>query len=316
MERPEINNSIFISVVIPIFNEEENLPVLTERLLNVLSQYNKFEIIYINDGSTDNSPNIIEELCDKNKSIKLVNFSRNFGHQAAISAGIDYAEGDAVIVMDGDLQDPPELLPEFIEKWKEGYDVVYAIRKHRRENILKRTAYYIFYRLLNRISEINIPLDTGDFSIMDRKIIDHIKSLPEKNRFVRGIRSWIGFKHIGLEYSRQKRNLGEPKYTTGKLIKLALDGFYSFSRKPLKFALQIGAVITISSFMVIMIILYLKLISDMNISGSVIILIAVLLLGGIQLIMLGIMGEYIGRIYDEVKGRPSFIVKSTKNIKE
>lgn len=313
-----LNNSrnTFISVVIPVFNEAENLPVLTERLSHILIQYSKYEIIFINDGSVDNSAMIIEDLCKQNKSIKLVNLSRNYGHQAAISAGIIYAKGDAVIVMDADLQDPPEVIPQFIEKWQEGYDVVYAIRRNRKENILKRLSYYVFYRLLNRISDINIPFDSGDFSIMDKNIVNLINSFPERNRFIRGIRAWLGFRHVGLEYDRNERYSGKPKYTIKKLIKLASDGIYTFSYKPLLIASRMGIVITLSAFLGILIVLYLKLFTNSYIPGFAGITIIMLFLGGIQLVVLGIMGEYIGRIYDEVKGRPYYIIQSTTNIEQ
>lgn len=314
MQKIRDDNNIFISVVIPIFNEEENLPILTDRLLSSLSRYNRFEIIYVNDGSVDNSKKIIEQLCDQNGSVKLIDFSRNFGHQSALSAGIKYAAGDAVIIMDGDLQDPPEVLPQFVEKWKEGYDVVYAIRKDRKENILKKSAYYIFYRLLDKVSDIAIPLDSGDFSIMDKKIVNHLNLFSEKNKFIRGIRAWVGFKQIGLTYERQSRLSGRSKYALTKLISLALDGIISFSRKPLLISSHLGIIITIISFLGILIVLYLKLFTSIFISGFAGIAILILFMGGIQLFLIGILGEYVGRVSDEVKNRPNFIVQSTKNL--
>jgi len=305
---------IFISAVIPIFNEEENLPVLTEKLTRVLSQYAKYEIIYINDGSKDNSERLISDYCKKNSSIKLINLSRNFGHQQAITAGLNYANGDAVVIMDGDLQDPPEVIPEFVDKWQEGYDVVYAIRTKRKENIFKKLAYFIFYRFLNKISDVKIPLDSGDFSILDKEIVNQLNLLPEKNRFVRGIRAWLGFKQIGIEYERDARNAGKPKYTFKKLLQLALDGILSFSHKPLIIATHLGMIITFISFISILVVIYLKLFTTITVVGYASYMTVMLFMGGIQLFMIGILGEYIGRIYDEVKNRPNYIVNKTQNI--
>lgn len=306
------NSNFYISVVIPIYNEKENLPLLTERLVRVLSQYKKFEIIYVDDGSRDISCQLILEQAKQHKQIKLVKLSRNFGHQEAISAGIEYSEGDAVIVMDGDLQDPPEVLPMFIDKWQEGFEVVYAIREKRKENIFKRFAYYCFYRLLRYLSTVEIPLDSGDFSLMDRKVVDLLNRIPEKNRFVRGIRSWLGFRQTGLAYERQARHAGTPKYTFTKLFLLAYNGLTSFSTGPVKMASHLGLFFTGLSFVGMMWVLYHKLILKTEIAqGWASTIFVILFMSGIQLIIMGIQGEYIARIFIEVKNRPNFIVGET-----
>lgn len=298
------------SIVIPIYNEEENLSELYSRLTAVMfSLQEPYEVILVDDGSRDNSLNIMREMHQRDERINIISLSRNFGHQIAISAGIEHASGKAVIVMDGDLQDPPEVLPQFIQKWKEGWDVVYAVRRKRKENLFKRTAYAIFYRLLKKISSIDIPLDSGDFSIMDRKIVDILKSIPERTRFVRGIRTWIGFKQMGLEYERDKRFAGEAKYNFKKLVKLALDGLISFSYVPLKLAVSFGFVISGVSFLGAIATLFQRLFTDTTVPGYATTVISILFLGGIQLITIGILGEYIGRIYDEVKQRPLYIIQ-------
>lgn len=306
----------YISVVIPVYNEEDNLPVLNRKLTEELGKYSQYEIIYINDGSYDASISIIQNFCLENKFVKLINLSRNFGHQSAISAGIEKAQGDALILMDGDLQDPPEFIHSLIEKWQEGYDVVYAVRKKRKENPIKKLAYFVFYRLLERVSDINIPLDSGDFSLLDKKVVTHIKNLPEKNRFVRGIRSWLGFKQVGIEYKRSCRYAGKPKYTFIKLCKLALDGIFSTSYKPLTFSTNLGLIVMILSFLGILIVFYYKLFTDMDVPGYASLMSVLLFMSGVQFFIIGILGEYVGRIYDEVKQRPNFIIESSINIEE
>lgn len=243
-----MKNFPFVSVVIPIFNEEENLSELDNRLHKTLQIYEKYEVVFVNDGSHDRSFEIIKEFQKGNKNYKILDFSRNFGHQAAITAGINFSKGDVVIVMDGDLQDPPEQIPIFVEKWQEGYDVVYAVREKRKENFLKRMAYFTFYRILDHMSEFPIPLDSGDFGLIDRKIADLLKQLPEKNRYVRGLRAWLGFKQIGITYERDSRFAGTPKYTFRSLIKLASDGIISFSDYPLKLSIKFGFLVSSFSF--------------------------------------------------------------------
>ncbi len=301
-----------ISLIFPVYNEENILPVLYERVYRIINQleYN-VEVLLVNDGSQDNSLNLMKQFHKKDTRFKVIDFSRNFGHQIAITAGIDFAEGDAVVLMDADLQDPPELLPKFLKKWQEGYQVVYTVRKTRREPLVKRLAYSTFYRILQKISNISIPLDSGDFCLMDRSVLKIITSMPERNRFVRGLRSWVGFRQIGIEYDRDERHSGEVKYTFPKLMKLALDGIISFSYFPLQIASYAGFIVSGISFLGILVYLYKKLFIGGEPQGFPTLVILILFMGGIQLTSLGIIGEYIGRIYDEVKQRPTYVVKET-----
>jgi glycosyltransferase involved in cell wall biosynthesis len=301
-----------ISLIFPVYNEEEVLPVLDERVRRMIDQLEyDFEVILINDGSQDKSLDLMKQFHEADPRFKVIDFSRNFGHQVAITAGIDFAVGDAVILMDADLQDPPELLPQFLSKWNEGYQVVYAVRKSRQEHLFKRLSYAVFYRVLQHISDIPIPLDSGDFCLMDRVVVDTLKSMPERNRFVRGLRSWAGFHQISLKYDREKRYSGEVKYTLSKLMKLAFDGIFAFSYFPLQLASYMGFIISFISFLGILVYLYKKLFVGGEPQGFPTLVILILFMGGIQLIFLGIIGEYIGRIYDEVKKRPTYVVRST-----
>lgn len=301
-----------ISLVIPIHNEQEILPILYERIKTASEDWqDQYEVIFVDDGSQDSSLEIIKDLNSRDNCIKAISFSRNFGHQTAVSAGLQYTTGDVVIVMDGDLQDPPEQIIDFLEKWKQGYEVVYAIRKKRKEMWYKKIAYYSFYRLLNWMSSIKIPLDTGDFCLMDRVIVDHLNSLPERNRFVRGLRAWIGYKQIGIPYERSARLAGEAKYTFKKLLRLAFDGLINFSYRPLQIFTSLGAIISMLSLLAGAYYLLQWFINPAlreELPGYTSLIIAVLFLGGVQLISIGVLGEYIGRIFDEVKGRPLFIV--------
>ena len=301
-----------ISLVFPVYNEEEVLPMLYERVRRALTQLPyETEVILVNDGSRDRSLELMTRYHQEDPRFKIVDFSRNFGHQVAITAGMDASSGDAVILMDADLQDPPELLPQFLKTWEDGYHVVYAVRKTRQEHALKQFAYRAFYRILQKISNIPIPLDSGDFCLMDRVVVDTIKSMDERHRFVRGLRSWVGFRQIGLEYDRDKRQAGEVKYTFSKLMKLALDGIFSFSYFPLQLASYTGFAVSGLSFFAIAVYLYKKLFVGHEPQGFPTLVTVVLFLGGIQLISLGVIGEYIGRIYDEVKRRPTYIVRRT-----
>ncbi|MCX6136927.1 MAG: glycosyltransferase family 2 protein [Ignavibacteriales bacterium] len=303
-----------ISVVVPVFNEEETLGLLVERLVAVLEKMTKrYEVLFVNDGSRDRTYELLIRHAAANQNLRVVDFSRNFGHQTAVAAGLSYAAGDAVIVMDGDLQDPPELLPEFVEKWREGYEVVYAVRAERKENIFKRTAYKMFYRALHALADIDIPLDSGDFGLMDRRVVDAINRMPERNRFVRGLRSWVGFRQVGLPYSRDARFAGDSKYPLTKLMKLAFDGLISFSTAPLKIATAIGFLVSFCSFVGILFYLYLFFTTP-RVPGFTTLIIILLFIGGVQLITVGILGEYVGRIYDESKHRPMFVVRETINI--
>jgi polyisoprenyl-phosphate glycosyltransferase len=300
-----------LSIVCPVYNEVSNIPHLYERLTAALHGFSgTLELIFVNDGSSDDSLGLLKILHERDARVKIVNLSRNFGHQTAICAGLDFASGDRVVVMDSDLQDPPEVLPALLEKHAEGFDVVYAVRKHRKESLCKRLAYAGFYRLLQRVAPIEIPIDSGDFCVMSRKALNALRAMPERNRFIRGLRSWVGLKQIGVEYNREQRHGGEAKYTYGKLLKLAMDGFVSFSYLPLRIASFIGIVMSLLSFLGIIGIFYIKFCTNatVDVPGWASVVACILLIGGIQLLSLGIIGEYIGRIYDEVKQRPLYFL--------
>jgi dolichol-phosphate mannosyltransferase len=312
--RPELaaerNRVPSVSVVIPVFNEAENLEALFIRLHRVLGSFaDASEVILVDDGSVDESLEIMRSLHERDSRIKILSLARNFGHQVAISAGMRDASSDVVVLMDADLQDTPELIDGFVARWQEGWDVVYAVRRNRKEGPIKRAAYHVFYRLLHRLARIDIPPDAGDFCLMDRRVVETINSLPERNRFVRGLRSWVGFRQTALPYDRASRNAGEPKYTWSKLMRLALDGVVSFSYFPLQLGVLIGLAAACVSFIGIVLILYLRLFTDRSIPGFASTAIIVLFTAAIQLMALGAIGEYVGRIFDEVKQRPLFILR-------
>lgn len=304
-----------LSVVIPIYGEEETLPELDRRLRAALEPLGlRYEVVLVNDGSRDGSLGVMERLRAADPRICIVDLSRNFGHQLAITAGIDHARGRAVIVMDGDLQDPPEVLPELIARWKQGYEVVYAVRRTRREGAALQLAYRTFYRIVRRLSEIDLPLDSGDFSLIDRRVVDVLVQLPERNRYVRGLRSWIGFRQIGYEYDRPSRYAGEAKYTMRRLLRLAFDGIISFSDVPLRFATNLGIGITLVAALLAIWTLGKRLLGIGVVPGFATIALLVLFFGGVQLLALGILGEYVGRIYTEVKGRPRYVVRAVHGL--
>ncbi len=299
-----------VSVVLPVCNEQENLIPLYRRLTAVLTAEDiPYELIFVDDGSTDGSTPLLHRLAVDDPCVRVVELARNFGHQVAITAGLDFAEGSAVIVMDADLQDPPEVLPEFIASWRAGNDVVYAVRQERKECWLKRKAYTTFYRMLRKVANVDIPLDAGDFCIMDRKVVDLLQAMPERNRFVRGMRSWVGLRQTGLPYERQARHGGRPKYTWGRLMLLALDGFISFSHIPLRVASLIGFSISLLSFLLAAFYFVKKVMMGLNPPGFATLVVATFFLAGIQLITIGVMGEYVGRTFDEVKRRPLYVVR-------
>lgn len=308
-----------ISIVVPCYNEKEVLDELYQRLSAAAESWGEpFEVIVVDDGSEEDTWQRIEAIHQRDPRWKAVRFSRNFGHQTAVSAGIARAAGQAVIVMDADLQDPPEELHRFLAGWREGYDVVYGLRRNRKEGPLKRLCYHLFYRILAGSASQPIPTDSGDFCLMDRKVVDLLNAMPERNRFVRGLRAWVGFRQMGVEYARDARRGGEPKYTLAKLVRLAIDGLFSFSTVPLRLATYLGLAVSTIAFLGAVFTLVQRLFHDWfariglePVPGFATIVIAILFLGGVQLICLGIMGEYIGRIYDEVKGRPSWIVRQT-----
>lgn len=301
------------SIIIPIFNEEGNINKLYERLKSVIKNLNTdIEYVFINDGSKDRSIELIKELASKDSNVKYINFSRNFGHQIAVTAGLDMASGNRIVIIDADLQDPPELIIDMYNKMDEGYEVVYAKRKARKgESWLKKFTAKMFYRILKSITSVNIPVDTGDFRIMDRKIVDALKQMPEQQKFLRGQISWIGFNQTYIEYERDERFAGETGYTYKKMIRFALDGITSFSNFPLKFASICGFIVSGIAFVVMLYALYSRFISKDYIEGWTSIIISVLFLGGIQLISIGIIGEYISRLSSNVRNRPLYIIRES-----
>jgi dolichol-phosphate mannosyltransferase len=307
-----------LSVIVPIYNEEEVLPETYKRLTAVMRRFAEpYELIFINDGSRDKSPQMLAELCANDPNVRFINFSRNFGHQPAITAGMDYAAGDAVVVIDADLQDPPELILDMAAKWREGFDVVYGKRTKRKgETIFKKATAGMFYKTLRRMTDVDIPADTGDFRLIDRKVCDAMKSLPERNRYVRGLVSWVGFKQTAIEYVRDERFAGETKYPFKRMIKLAVDGITSFSYKPLKFATGLGFFFAAASFIYLIVIIIQRLFTETTVSGWASYMVLHLFTTGIILIMLGVIGEYIGRIFDEIKERPIYIVRETMGFKK
>ena len=298
------------TIIAPIYNELENIPELYPRMREVMDRSGEaWELILVDDGSTDGSTTLIRKLAENDARVRPVIFARNFGHQIAVTAGVDFARGDAVIIIDADLQDPPEVVLELIKKWREGYDVVYAVREERQgESWFKKTTASLFYRLIYRITDVEIPMDTGDFRLMDRKVVDVMKHMREKHRFLRGMSAWVGFKQVGVSYKRQPRFAGETKYPLSKMIKLAINAVTSFSYFPLQLATYMGFIAAGLSVLAIPIIVVLRLTTGTALFGQATTLIVVLFLGGLQLISLGVIGEYIGRVYDEAKGRPLYIV--------
>ncbi|WP_027415944.1 glycosyltransferase family 2 protein [Aneurinibacillus terranovensis] len=307
---------IVYSVIIPVYNEEAVIDETYKRIKRVMDSTGEvYELLFVNDGSRDQTAPIIKKYGVRDRTVKLIDFSRNFGHQIAITAGMDYASGQAIIVIDADLQDPPELILQMIEKWKEGYEVVYAKRTHRKgETFFKKQTASLFYRLLRASTDVDIPLDTGDFRLIDRKVCDEMKRIPEKNRFVRGLVSWVGFRQTAVEYIRDERLAGETKYPLKKMLKLSMDGMTSFSYKPLKLASYAGGLVSFAGFIYMLVVLYLKLFTNSTVAGWASVIIIQLLFGGVVLIILGVIGEYIGRIYDETKDRPLYIVRESHGI--
>lgn len=313
--------SVMYSIIVPMYNEEEVITTTFERLTEVMKQTNEsYELIFVNDGSKDASAEIISELANIHDEVVLIDFSRNFGHQIAITAGMDYANGQAIIIIDADLQDPPEVMLRMIEKWKQGYEVVYGKRiKRKGETWFKKTTAKMFYRILRMMTNVEVPTDTGDFRLIDRKVCDVLKSLKEKNRFVRGLISWVGFKQTSVEFVREERFAGVTKYPLKRMISFALDAITSFSYKPLRIATYVGFLISLFSFVYLLVVLYQRIFTESTEAGWASIIALNLLFNGIILILLGVIGEYIGRIYDESKNRPLYIVRevvSQENVAE
>ncbi len=299
-----------ISIVIPIYNEHETIPELHHRLSQVMGQVSEpYEIIFVNDGSQDNSLPALKQCAGKDSRVKVVDLARNFGHQVAISAGIDSAGGEAVILMDGDLQDPPELLTKLIALWRDGFDVIYTVKRSRKENVLKRFAFHSFYKVMQMFSSIPIPIEAGNFSLMDRKVIAVLQSMPERNRYIAGMRAWAGFKQTSIEYDRGARFAGKPQMTISRLMHLAFDGIFSFSNAPLRLATYVGVSIAFLAFIGMLYVIYAKLFTDKATPGWASPVFSILFMGGLILLTLGIIGEYLGRIYDEVKRRPLYVIK-------
>jgi polyisoprenyl-phosphate glycosyltransferase len=301
------------SIIVPVYNEEDVLNETYKRLQTIMESINEdYEIIFVNDGSRDRTLELAKKICQLDQHVKVINFSRNFGHQIAVTAGMEHSVGQAVVVIDADLQDPPEVILQMIEKWKEGYDVVYGQRLMRKgETWFKKFTAKIFYRVLNCMTAMDIPVDTGDFRLIDRKVCDSMNTLTEKNRYIRGLVSWVGFKQIGVEYIREERFAGETKYPFKKMLKLAGDAIMSFSYKPLKIAGFMGWILSIISFTYLIIIIFQKLFTSTTIVGWTSILAVILFFNGVTLVLNSITGEYIGRIYEETKNRPLYIIRDT-----
>ena len=300
-----------LSVVLPCYNERENLEALRARLVPILERLtqSEFEVIFVDDASQDGCSAVLAEFQKADSRIKSITFSRNFGHQAALSAGLELATGAAVILMDSDLQDPPEIIERFFERWQAGFDVVYAVREKRKENAFKRAAYALFYRTLRVISEIDIPLDAGDFCLLDRRVVDALVAMPERSRFIRGLRSWVGFRQVAIPFERAERHAGAPKYTLSKLLRLAVSGYVGFSSVPLQLASWMGLLASGVGFALGAWAIGTKLLGIPSPRGWASTVALVLFVGGMQLLVLGVHGEYLSRVYDEVRRRPAYVVR-------
>ena len=303
------------SIVAPIYNEEDNIELLYKRICEVMDSTGEaWELVAVNDGSRDRSQERLEALAAQDSRIKLVDFARNFGHQTAVTAGMHYTSGDAVVLIDADLQDPPELILELIEQWKAGYEVVYAVRAERKgESLFKRLTAGLFYRLIYRLTDVNIPVDTGDFRLMDRGVVQVLNAMPEHNRFIRGMTSWVGFRQTGVEYVRDERNAGETKYPLPKMIRFALDAITSFSYFPLQVMIYVSLTLGVLSLATIPVVSALRLMYGQSFfGGQATTIVLLLLLSSFQLFFLFMMGQYVARIYDEVRGRPLYVVAHTR----
>lgn len=307
---------VIYSIVIPIYNEEENIREMYRRIVEVMEKLEgESEVILIDDGSSDRSLHFMREIHERDRRIRYISFARNFGHQIAVTAGLNFVRGKVTIVMDADLQDPPELILDMLEHWRQGYQVVYAQRiSRKKENWFKRFMAYSFYRILRILADVDIPADTGDFCLMDKQVVDVLNSMPERNRYIRGLRAWVGFRQTAVQFERDPRFAGKEKYTFGKSLALAINGIVSLSKMPLKLATYLGTISAIVALLMIVMVLYWRLFNLATpLIGYTLITIALFFLGSVQLLCLGILGEYIGRIYEEVKGRPIYTVKEISN---
>ena len=311
MNKTRDNYTKLISIVIPVFNEDSNIHELYRRLGKVVMTLDdSYEVIFVDDGSKDRTLDLLKEICDKDKQVKVVSFSRNFGHQIAITAGMEYASGDAVIVMDADLQHPPEVIPQLLTQWEKGFEVVSTIREDVKDiGPFKKLTASLFYKILNRISDTAIQENAADFRLVDRKVITALQTINERGRFVRGLISWVGFNQTFIKFVADERYAGTTKYSFKKMLKFALDGITTFSTLPLRIATHLGIIATIIPLPYAIHAIYLRLFTNRAVAGWASILVAVVFLGGVQLITIGIIGEYIARIYDEVKGRPLYIIR-------
>jgi polyisoprenyl-phosphate glycosyltransferase len=299
-----------LSVAIPVHNEQSVLPELLNRLGRVLDELpgGPHETVFVDDGSTDRTYELLEEAALKDGRMLVLSLSRNFGHQAAITAGLDHVTGDAVVVMDGDLQDAPEVIPEFVEKYQQGFDVVYAKRVRRKEPWILRLCYYVFYRMMASLSDIRLPLDSGDFGLMSRRVIDKLRQMPEHHRYLRGMRTWVGFRQTGIEVERAERHSGRSKYNVVRLLRLAFDGIFAFSIVPIRAAALLGAFVMFLSSLYIAYSIYIRLVLHESPQGFTALMVAVTFLSGVILFFLGVIGEYVGRISEELKARPHYII--------
>jgi polyisoprenyl-phosphate glycosyltransferase len=317
LTRAEGPGAVLYSAIIPVYNEAEVVPALYWRLTRIMEGLGElYEIIFVDDGSRDDSPALLRELWEKDTRVKFLSLSRNFGHQIAITAGLDHSSGQAVIVMDADLQDPPELIPQLIEQWRKGFDLVFAVRQQRRgDGLFKRATAALFYRIFRYLSATDIPMDAGDFRLMSRRAVEALKVIRERNRFIRGLAGWIGFPQTSVPFVRDVRQAGETKYSLKTMVRFAFNGIISFSLVPLQLAGYFGFVVSATSFVYLAYAVWLKLFTDRVVLGWTSVMVAMLFLGGVQLISLGIIGEYLGRIYEEVKQRPLYIIGEAKGFK-
>ncbi|MDJ0849851.1 MAG: glycosyltransferase family 2 protein [Myxococcota bacterium] len=313
--QPRSAGEAFVSVVVPVFNEAEVLPTLRERLLAVLADSSpRFEVIFVDDGSTDATADLVRAFHEEDPRCKGVHLSRNFGHQPAVTAGLAHASGDLACVMDADLQDPPEVLPRLMAEWEKGYDVVYAVRRERKERWAFVALAAFFYRLLARLSTIPMPLDAGDFCLVSRRVLDELNRLPEKERYVRGLRAWVGFRQTGVSYERSARRLGRSKYGLAGLARLALNGIVSFSDRPLLMVAGAGVIVSAAAFAYGLYLVALRIFFGGIVTGYASLMAAVLFLSGVQLVATGVLGLYLSKIFQEVKARPSYVVRETRGI--